>query len=124
MQARLFEPFFTTKELGKGTGLGLATVHGVVMASGGSVHVDSEVGRGTSFKVYFPTAAAAEIGVAALSTAQPRAGTHTVLVVDDAEGMCELARRPLQRQGYTALVAANADEALRCSNRIRRLTCC
>jgi PAS domain S-box-containing protein len=114
VRARLFEPFFTTKELGKGTGLGLATVHGVVTASGGIVHVDSEIGRGTSFNVYFPTAAAAEIiPHAALSTAQPRSATHTVLVVDDAEGLCELARRPLQREGYPTLVAANADEALR-----------
>jgi two-component system cell cycle sensor histidine kinase/response regulator CckA len=114
VRARLFEPFFTTKELGKGTGLGLATVHGVVTASGGIVHVDSEIGRGTAFNVYFPTAAAAEIiPHAALSTAKLRGATHTVLVVDDAEGLCELARRPLQREGYPTLVAANADQALR-----------
>ncbi len=112
--ARLFEPFFTTKALDKGTGLGLATVHGIVMRSGGSVTVDSEVGRGTSFKVYFPRADAAGVVVSAPPpVARPRAEAQTVLVVEDAEGLRELARRLLQRQGYTVLVAANADDALR-----------
>jgi signal transduction histidine kinase/CheY-like chemotaxis protein len=114
VQARLFEPFFTTKEPGKGTGLGLATVHGIVMRSGGSVNVYSEVGRGTSFKVYFPRADAAEMVVEAPPrVSRPRSGAQTVLVVEDAEGLRALARRLLQRQGYTVLVAANAEEALR-----------
>jgi CheY-like chemotaxis protein len=113
VQARLFEPFFTTKEQGKGTGLGLATVHGIVMRSGGSVNVYSEVGRGTSFKVYFPRAEPGEILIEATPpAARLHAGTQTVLVVDDVEGLRELARRLLERQGYTALLAANADEAL------------
>ncbi len=114
VQSRLFEPFFTTKDPGTGTGFGLATVHGIAARSGGSVHVFSEVGRGTSFKVYFPRADAAE---ALISTpppvTRPRAGGQTVLVVEDADGLRELARRLLQRQGYAVLVAANADEALR-----------
>jgi PAS domain S-box-containing protein len=114
VQARLFEPFFTTKEPGKGTGLGLATVHGIVMQSGGSVSVDSEVGKGTAFSMYFPQAAATEVVVEAPTPpARPRAGTETVLVVDDAEGLRVFATMLLERQGYRVLAAGNADEALR-----------
>jgi CheY-like chemotaxis protein len=114
VQARLFEPFFTTKEVGKGTGLGMATVYGIVTRSGGSVGVYSEIGKGTSFKVYFPRAEAADMVVEAPPPVAPvRAGTQTVLVVEDEEGLRELAKRLLLRQGYTVLVAANADEALR-----------
>jgi two-component system cell cycle sensor histidine kinase/response regulator CckA len=115
VQARLFEPFFTTKGVGKGTGLGLATVHGIVMRSGGSVTVYSEIGRGTSFRVYFPRADAAEIVVDTPPppVSRPRGGAQTVLVVEDAGGVRELARRLLRRLGYTVLVAADADEALR-----------
>jgi two-component system cell cycle sensor histidine kinase/response regulator CckA len=112
VQARLFEPFFTTKELGKGTGLGLATVYGIVARSGGGVSVSSELGTGTSFKVYLPRADAAAMVELAAPVGRPREGSQTVLVVDDAEGLRELARRLLQRQGYTVLVAANANEAI------------
>jgi PAS domain S-box-containing protein len=113
VQARLFEPFFTSKEPGKGTGLGLATVHGIVARSGGSVNVYSELGRGTSFKVYFPRADAV---LPAAETTRPvgrRTGAETVLVVEDAEALRELARGLLERQGYSVLVAADAHEALR-----------
>jgi PAS domain S-box-containing protein len=114
VQARLFEPFFTTKELGKGTGLGLATVHGIATRNGGSVNVYSEIAKGTSFKVYFPRADAAEMVVAVRPPVSPRHnGTQTVLVVEDADGLRELATRMLQRLGYLVLVAADADEALR-----------
>jgi CheY-like chemotaxis protein len=114
VQARLFEPFFTTKEPGKGTGLGMATVHGIVTQSGGSVGVYSEPGIGTSFKVYFPRADSAERVVEDQApVARPRAGTQTVLVVEDADGLRELAKRLLKRQGYTVLSAAHADEAVR-----------
>ena len=113
VQARLFEPFFTTKEVGKGTGLGLATVHGIVMGSGGSVHVYSEVGRGTSVKVHFPSATAAEAVIEAPPpVSPPHVGPHTILVVEDADGLRELTKRLLERQGYTVLLAANADDAL------------
>ena len=112
VQARLFEPFFTTKEPGKGTGLGLATVQGVVARSGGSVTVSSEVGRGTSFTVYFPRAAAAMVIEPPKPIAQLPAGAQTVLVVEDEDALRALAKRLLEQQGYTVLVASNADEAL------------
>jgi PAS domain S-box-containing protein len=113
VQARLFEPFFTTKELGKGTGLGLATVYGIVTRAGGTVNVDSEVGKGSSFKVYFPRADAAEpVEAEALPVAHPPVGTQTVLVVEDEDGLRALTKRLLERQGYIVLVAATADQAL------------
>jgi two-component system cell cycle sensor histidine kinase/response regulator CckA len=112
VQARLFEPFFTTKEPGKGTGLGLATVHGIVTRAGGSITVDSQVGRGTTFRAYFPRADGTKPVIEAPSPVTTHAGTETVLVVEDAEGLRELIRRLLRRQGYTVLVAAEAQEAL------------
>jgi len=111
--ARLFEPFFTTKGIGKGTGLGLATVHGIVARNGGSVEVSSEVGEGSSFAVYFPRAASAGMAVAPLPDPRPRGGAQTVLVVDDDNALREVSSRMLVRLGYTVLVAANADEARR-----------
>ncbi len=112
VQARLFEPFFTTKEVGKGTGLGLATVHGIASRSGGSVNVWSELGRGTSFVVYFPRDDTHE-GADADPSPAPQAGrgTETILVVEDAEGVRELVTSLLERQGYRILLAANAEEA-------------
>ena len=113
VQARLFEPFVTTKEPGHGTGLGLATAHGIVMRSGGSIHVRSEVGKGTSFQVYFRRAdPAAIVDVPVPVRRGPRAVKETVLVVEDADGVRAPGRRMLERQGYTVLIAANADEAL------------
>ena len=114
VQARLFEPFFTTKEQGKGTGLGLATVHGIVARIGGSIGVYSELGTGTSFNVYFPRTDSTEVIAEAPLLASPKAtGAHTVLVVEDAAGLRELTRRILDRQGYRVLLAANAADALR-----------
>jgi PAS domain S-box-containing protein len=114
VQARLFEPFFTTKEVGKGTGLGLATVHGIVMRCGGSVDVYSEVGQGSSFKVYLPRGTTSPAtNEAPRSVAGLRAADETVLVVEDADGLGDLAKRMLERQGYRVLLAPNAAEALR-----------
>ena len=114
VQARLFEPFFTTKPPGKGTGLGLATIRGAVVRSGGSVNVSTEVGRGTAVRVCLPKAEPAEAMVPVTPpAAERRARGETVLVVDDAEGVRELAKRLLQREGYHVLIAADADDAQR-----------
>ncbi len=113
VQARVFDPFFTTKERGKGTGLGLATVHGIATRGGGTVNVYSEPGKGTSFKVYFPRAAAADISSETpLRVHRPDFGDETVLVVEDAAELRELTRRLLERHGYTVLLAGNAEEAV------------
>ncbi len=112
VQARLFEPFFTTKEPGKGTGLGLATVHGIVTRIGGSIGVYSEVGRGTSITVYLPQAASAEETIRPPPPApRPRPSGETVLVVEDSDALRELTRRMLEQQGYEVLLAADAGEA-------------
>jgi two-component system, cell cycle sensor histidine kinase and response regulator CckA len=108
----LFEPFFTTKARGKGTGLGLATVHRLVAAYGGTVHVASTLGQGTSFTVYFPRADDVDTTTEAPLDASPPAAGQTVLVVDDAEELRELVRRLLVMQGYRVLVAGDAAEAL------------
>jgi two-component system, cell cycle sensor histidine kinase and response regulator CckA len=113
VRARLFEPFFTTKAVGKGTGLGLATVHGIVKQNGGSIGVYSEVGKGTSFTVYLPRVEAVESASPAAPSKPSRLDrAATVLVVEDAEGLLKLTRRMLERAGHTVLAAANADEAL------------
>jgi two-component system, cell cycle sensor histidine kinase and response regulator CckA len=114
VQARMFEPFFTTKAAGTGTGLGLATVHGIVARNGGSVTVQSEIGRGTTFTLYFRPAAGSESGAEpAPPGPRRRGGSETVLVVEDAEALRLLTTRMLQRRGYTVLVADNAAHALR-----------
>ena len=114
IQARLFEPFFTTKDVGKGTGLGLASVQGIAARSGGSISVYSEVGNGASFTVYLPSAdAAAMITEVSPVDSSSRAGAETVLVVDDSPGIRELARRLLERDGYRVLTAENGEAALR-----------
>ncbi|MDB5306617.1 MAG: Blue-light-activated protein [Gemmataceae bacterium] len=114
VRAKIFEPFFTTKAPGKGTGLGLATVYGIVRQSGGYVAVDSEGGRGTTFKVYLPRTDQAAGGSKTHSALRiPPRGTETVLLVEDEDAVRALIRHILRQAGYTVLEAAGGDEALR-----------
>jgi two-component system cell cycle sensor histidine kinase/response regulator CckA len=116
---KIFDPFFTTKELGKGTGLGLATVYGIVKQSGGHIWVYSEIDHGTVFRVYLPRVTAAAPSAVERPSPPPAAagGSETVLVVEDEEGVRKLVEASLTRAGYHVLMASNPKEAFDVANR-------
>jgi CheY-like chemotaxis protein len=111
--ARLFEPFFTTKEQGKGTGLGLATLYGIVQGSNGAVEVESEPGKGSTFSVYLPATEAQAAELPARPQQHGAGRGETVLVVEDEEPLRALVRRILSANGYAVLEGANGQDALR-----------
>jgi two-component system, cell cycle sensor histidine kinase and response regulator CckA len=111
---RIFEPFFTTKELGKGTGLGLATVYGIVRQHGGFIQVYSEVGIGTTFRMYLPVSASVQISPERTEDSRPaRGGSETLLVAEDHEGLRQLAHETLSHLGYRVVLASDGEEAIR-----------
>ena len=113
-QSRIFEPFFTTKEKGKGTGLGLSTVYGIVKQSGGYVFAQSEVGQGTTFRIYLPQVEdAADISGPAKTASAETGGSETVLLVEDEESVRQLVRETLESKGYTVMEAENGEVGLK-----------
>jgi len=118
VQARVFEPFFTTKLPGMGTGLGLATVHGIVEQSGGSIDIHSELGRGTIFKIYLPVVdASVQTGEDDRVAEQTDGGRETILLVEDDDAVRKIARISLENRGYAVLQADGGREALEIADR-------
>jgi PAS domain S-box-containing protein len=112
VKSRIFEPFYTTKEQGKGTGLGLSMVYGIVKQSGGSIWVYSESGQGTTFKILFPAVEGASSEAAVSSGSGKQAGSETILLAEDEEGVRQYVSELLMRRGFQVLQAANGKDAI------------
>ncbi|MEW6125679.1 MAG: PAS domain S-box protein [Acidobacteriota bacterium] len=113
IKARIFEPFFTTKEVGKGTGLGLATVFGIVKQSEGFIEVDSEIDKGTTFAIYLPAFESPDSGKSTDGELKPSGtGSETILLVEDEESVRQIAKLTLEMRGYLVLEARNARDAI------------
>jgi CheY-like chemotaxis protein len=117
MLAKMFEPFFTTKEEGEGTGLGLAMVYGIVKQARGHVSVDSEVGRGTTFRIYLPRVDEPAVAPEVQETPMPSRGWQTILLVEDEGSLRAIAREILEEHGYRVIEAAAAHEAIALAHR-------
>lgn len=116
VREHIFDPFFTTKDLGKGTGLGLSTVYGIIKNHGGQIQCQSELGRGTSFRILFPVfqgTADESSGEIAIGVASATQGKETILLVDDEEGLLHLGTLTLKGAGYQVITASNGEEALK-----------
>lgn len=119
---RIFEPFFTTKPAGRGTGLGLSTVHGIVKQSGGELEVRTELGHGTTFNIYLPQGGMTSIIEASPAKSSARGGSETILLVEDEAPLRILARKILEKKGYTVIEAHNGETASRiCETEGRRI---
>jgi two-component system cell cycle sensor histidine kinase/response regulator CckA len=118
--AHLFEPFFTTKEVGKGTGLGMAMVYGLVTQSGGSIDVKSSPGSGTAVHIYFPCVEAPVAPLPAEASGPAPRGTETVLLVEDQEDVRRLTRSTLEEHGYRVIEAGNGAQALQSAQAEKR----
>ena len=113
-QGRIFEPFFTTKDIGKGTGLGLSMVYGTLKQIGGFIFVDSEVDRGTTFRLYFPPGPVRPVTSApSARRAEARRGPHTLMIVEDEPAVRNMVASALRHDGYQLLLASSAEEATR-----------
>jgi CheY-like chemotaxis protein len=109
---RIFDPFFTTKEMGRGTGLGLASAYGIIKNHGGFINVYSEIGKGTTFTIYFPESGKKEINDSKEAVEKIVRGSGTILFVDDEEMIISLSKEILKKLGYNVLLASGGKEAL------------